>query len=573
MKRQPILKVDKSESMLASWDSQKNILSPSEVKQNSTDHYWWKCAECKSEWLASPQSRRKAKSSCRQCATKLRDKRRLSKTKTLLEAYPEISKEWDYSKNSKDISEVFPGGLYDAHWKCSRCGHEWQSRVGHRTGSGSGCPICSESIRRTKFNDGLLGKRSSLQDSYPEIAKEWDFDKNFPITPDKVLPKSSKRFWWKCIKGHYWKAQPSNRVVGGTGCPFCNSQTSELEIRFYAEFDKLLGNAIWRAKIEGVEIDVLFPGVKLGIEIDGYPWHEGKEEQDKHKTTLLKNAGFTLLHVRHELLEKLSDEDIVFYKYRPYKEVLNRVVQKLQALGFLEQSTAERYQSSDFINQSRFDEIMSWLPGPIPGTSLAELAPHLIEQWDIEKNLPLTPQLVTSGSTKKVWWRCANGHEWKTSISNRFKGGGCAACSKKRASKEHNLSLDIETLKHWDHSKNSLFPSDITPRSNRLVWWKCVKGHSFNMKVKDFSRKLNCPFCSGRRVDESNSMATCLPDLVKYWDQSKNAGLSSDAITISSGKMISWLCPDCRHSWDQTPNAITRRPLINYCPECRKSSK
>ena len=33
----------------------------------------------------------------------------------------------------------------------------------------------------------------------------------------------------------------------------------------------------------------------------------------------------------------------------------------------------------------------------------------LLAQWDIERNLPLTPDDVTFGSHKKVWWTCPSG--------------------------------------------------------------------------------------------------------------------------------------------------------------------
>ena len=48
--------------------------------------------------------------------------------------------------------------------------------------------------------------------------------------------------------------------------------------------------------------------------------------------------------------------------------------------------------------------------------SLAEVHPELITEWS-EKNLPLTPDDITFGSNKKVWWRGACGHEWQASIS------------------------------------------------------------------------------------------------------------------------------------------------------------
>ena len=36
--------------------------------------------------------------------------------------------------------------------------------------------------------------------------------------------------------------------------------------------------------------------------------------------------------------------------------------------------------------------------------SLAEVHPELITEWT-EKNLPLTPDDITFGSNKKVWWK------------------------------------------------------------------------------------------------------------------------------------------------------------------------
>ena len=44
--------------------------------------------------------------------------------------------------------------------------------------------------------------------------------------------------------------------------------------------------------------------------------------------------------------------------------------------------------------------------------SLAAVHPELIAEWS-EKNLPLTPDSITFGSNKKVWW--------KTILCNRMK--------------------------------------------------------------------------------------------------------------------------------------------------------
>ena len=47
--------------------------------------------------------------------------------------------------------------------------------------------------------------------------------------------------------------------------------------------------------------------------------------------------------------------------------------------------------------------------------SLAEVHPELVSEWS-EKNLTLTPDDITFGSNKKVWWRGACGHEWQASV-------------------------------------------------------------------------------------------------------------------------------------------------------------
>ena len=50
--------------------------------------------------------------------------------------------------------------------------------------------------------------------------------------------------------------------------------------------------------------------------------------------------------------------------------------------------------------------------------SLAAVHPELVAEWS-EKNLPLTPDSITFGSNKKVWWKGACGHEWQTDKKER----------------------------------------------------------------------------------------------------------------------------------------------------------
>ena len=60
---------------------------------------------------------------------------------------------------------------------------------------------------------------------------------------------------------------------------------------------------------------------------------------------------------------------------------------------------------------------------------LATVNTELALQWHPIKNGVLTPQDVTAGSGKKVWWKCKNGHEWQAVISSRNAGYGCPYCA------------------------------------------------------------------------------------------------------------------------------------------------
>ena len=68
---------------------------------------------------------------------------------------------------------------------------------------------------------------NSLQQKYPNVSEEWEYEKNGNITPAKVSYASNERYWWKCKKCQYiWRAQVADRTVGRKGCPKCKGQKS-----------------------------------------------------------------------------------------------------------------------------------------------------------------------------------------------------------------------------------------------------------------------------------------------------------------------------------------------------------
>ena len=88
--------------------------------------------------------------------------------------------------------------------------------------------------------------------------------------------------------------------------------------------------------------------------------------------------------------------------------------------------------------------------------SLAAVHPELVAEWS-EKNLPLTPDSITFGSNKKVWWKGACGHEWQTSVKARSNGEKCPICSGARVIAGINDLATLEPLleKQWS-KKNKI---------------------------------------------------------------------------------------------------------------------
>jgi len=64
-------------------------------------------------------------------------------------------------------------------------------------------------------------KENNLANVYPDIAKEWHPTKNGDLMPQRMTPKSGKKVWWQCAKGHEWESVISNRTRKGSKCPFC----------------------------------------------------------------------------------------------------------------------------------------------------------------------------------------------------------------------------------------------------------------------------------------------------------------------------------------------------------------
>lgn len=198
---------------------------------------------------------------------------------------------------------------------------------------------------------------------------------------------------------------------------------------------------------------------------------------------------------------------------------------------------------------------------------------ELLAEWDCEKNYPLTPKDVSAKSGKKAWWKDSLGHSWNAQIASRSAGNGCPYCSNQKILYGFN---DLKTIKpelagEWDYSKNvDISPSEVAACSNKVVWWKCTKGHKWQSSINNRSKRGDgCPFCSGKRVLKGfNDLQTINPEVASQWNYKRNVGLSPSDLTVNSGKKVWWIC-DKGHEWQAVVDSRAGKRKTG-CPYCKK---
>jgi len=279
------------------WHPNKNDdLTPQEVGIGSGKKVWWKCPKGEDhEWMTRVVARSNGKN-CPICSG-----HKVAKSTSLATLKPSIAKQWHPTKNG-DLTpyDLSIGSSKDIWWKCDKGDdHEWKALVSNRS-KGSGCAVCVNQVVVTS---------NCLANVYPELAEQWHPIKNENLTPKDVTYGNHKKVWWKCPKSkdHEWKTSISARSFSNTGCPFCFNPSSVPELRILSELRTIFTIVEHRVNIDGFEVDIYIPELKIGIEYDGKFWHQNKVKQDLIKNDALKEK-MKLIRVRDKGLATLTSK-------------------------------------------------------------------------------------------------------------------------------------------------------------------------------------------------------------------------------------------------------------------------
>lgn len=286
-----------------------------------------------------------------------------------------------------------------------------------------------------------------------------------------------------------------------------------------------------------------------------------KNEEDVY----MGSGGVKFINWKSKLQEKYGHTDVFC------KEILSYHSSRCEAFLAEEQQIGDAYQNDPLCKNSTSGGRGSAKrqhngKGVKRGINdLASQYPELVQEFDIKKNYPLTPEDVHSGTPTKVWWVCEHGHQWQSEVRKRVQGFGCPFCAGQRALQGEN---DLQSL--YPDIARQLLPDqevsacEVSAHSHKKLWWVCDANpkHIWQASVDSRTRGRGCPYCSGNKVlAGDNDLATTNPELVSWWSD-KNT-IQPTEISAHSNKKVWWVC-EHGHEFDMSPAT----KLISGCPVC-----
>ena len=526
------------------------------------------------------------------CARRIRKSTRTPQAPRVGESidhlFPQIAREWHPSKNGDFTpSTISKGSSFVAWWRCCDCGHDWRAIVHNRT-RGRGCPECGKREKGRKRSQPKKGE--SLLEQRPDVASLWHPTKNLGLTPADVKPYSNKAVWWQCKRHreHVWRRRVAVSVKFDGSCPRCSHQTSEPEIRIFAELSWLFSGVESRCRIAGLEVDVFVKELNIGVEYDGHHWHASKHAADKRKGRSLAAAGVQLVRVREWPLERVMPVDVVTQtRGEIHKSDMNALVLSIAkiAKGIDRIRVAKYVARPAFVNAALYRKYLAYLPDPFPEHSLAQIHPEIASEFCLTKNYPLTPRNFAAKSNKRVWWRCSHcDRTWSAKINNRVVRGrsGCVKCNllaarKTRATpKPHESLADLypAIAAEWHSVRNGdRLPTGVKPGSNVAVWWRCSTcGREWKTSVNTRTSGRGCVACGRieaarkRRIPQrGKSFADVFPAVCCEWHASRNGDLRPTDVKAWSHALVWWNCSTCGHVWQAQVSSRARGSGCDLC--------
>lgn len=274
------------------------------------------------------------------------------------------------------------------------------------------------------------GDDNDFESKFPELAKEWS-PKNEPLRPSMITAATHRKVIWRCKLGHEWTASVKSRTVNGTGCPYCSHNFvlpgfNDLASRF-PEIAKE-----WSERNLPLTPDQVtaFKNIKVWWKCHlGHEWNtlistRAGGSQCPYCSGIKLLKGFNDLKTKYpSLAAEWSEKNLPLTPDAVNEKSTKNVWWKCRTCGYEWKAVVKARVKGGMCPVCAERAVLQGY------NDLGTTDPHLLSEWDYEKNSKWTPSNVSRNSMKVVWWKCGAGHSYRAKITDRtIEQKGCPQC-------------------------------------------------------------------------------------------------------------------------------------------------
>lgn len=500
------------------WDFKKNKgIDPNLTSSNADIPVNWRCKKCSYEWVVNIRSQTNRKGKCPFCDGI--HKPIMKNENDVLSLCPDFEKIYDFEQNAKKGINIYKKGVYsktEAHFKCPKCGNEWDSLIADRikklddgTYKLVDCPVCS--------NDNFRKIPYSVE--FPLLAKMYRTDLNdIPLDSIRGVNGITNTYYhWECpdCKETFestLNAMKESHKTATKGCPYC-SRTKLLKERSFAkQHPELMDEYDPDNTIDPYNV---FPNDKNPV---GWICRDCAYHWDATFALRHAGGGKCPLCNRTILIPEKNSFAAVYPDYVKYwadsnERKADEIFSDSAEYHFWHCFVCDMDYRALITNIVSSDNSCPYCDGrrAVPGkTSLKALCPNIAAL--LSPNDGHDPDLIVPTACTPYIWKCPEcNYDYNAPVYDMINGYTCPYCNNRQLKSNFNSFA----VKHPDlldemyEIANYLLPKspyDVFDTSDYKFWWICTNDpkHIYPMSPRTrlmFQKRGRqpCLYCRGYR--------------------------------------------------------------------------
>lgn len=355
--------------------------------------------------------------------------------------------------------------------------------------------------------------KKTLKECYPEIAKQWDYEKN-SCTPDEVAPYSNKSYWWKCPKcGYNFEARVANRTKLKRGCPCCANKVAVQGINDLATTHPKLSEEWHPIKNEELEPTQVTHGSGKKV------WWICPEGHEYQATVLHRTRGTNCPVCNSGRQTSFAEQAIWYYVKKVYAD-------------------AESRYKAPFLKRMELDIYIPSIKFAIEYDGVAWHKDN-DKKREEEKYILCQKEGIRLLRIQEV----ATQHKIKTADDYlSLKGDMCDY---------RQLGILIRYLLSYLDPASNMFT-----RRNPRQFFSPV---DVNVERDQYEIRKYMTTIKGKSLKDVH------PDIAAEWHPKKNYTITPEKVYPGSDIKVWWVCPKCGNEYK---SSISHRVMGTACPKC-----